>query len=136
MTRHIYRLSIERKSLDRVHKFNCWLADLHKLGFFTRESPSQTKVAEMSTPRRPTPAAGVNSKASSSGVKKKSRMQSIFKKLVKKTSADCFARTYADSSSDEEDDSSCYTTSTVSSEENFHDHMSVSSDESSSDIIH
>jgi len=134
MTRHIYRLSVERKSLDRVHKFNCWLADLHKLGFFTKESPSQTKIAEMSTPRRPTPAAGVNNRPSSSGSKKKSRMQSIFKKLVKKTSADCFTRTYSDST-DDEDDSSTYTTSTVSSEENFHDHMSLSSSSSSSGVL-
>jgi len=131
MTRHIYRLSIERKSLERVHKFNCWLADLHKLGFYTRESPSQTKIAEMSTPRRP-PASASGRKSASS--KKGGRVQSIFKKLVKKTSADCFAKTYSDSTDDEDDSSEYTSSSSTSSEGNYHEHMSVASSSSSSDL--
>lgn len=53
LARHIYRLGCEKKSLEQIHKFNCWLADLHKLDFFTTESPSQTQIAIMHTPHRP-----------------------------------------------------------------------------------
>jgi len=48
-----FRLGCERRSLEQIHKFNCWLADLHKLDFFTSETPSQTHIAIMHTPHRP-----------------------------------------------------------------------------------
>ena len=59
------RLGCEKKSLERIHKFNCWLADLYKLGFYTTESPSQTKIAIMHTPQRPQPAARGQKKSKS-----------------------------------------------------------------------
>jgi len=97
LSRHIYRLSQQKKSLERIHKFNCWLADLYKLGFYTDASASQTKVAETSTPRRPMPAARAG--------RKQSRVQIALKKLIQKTSDTCFLKTYAvDSSSEDEDE--------------------------------
>jgi len=109
LSRHIFRLANEKKSLDRIHKFNCWLADLYKIGFYTDASPSQTKVAETSTPRRPMPAARA--------MKKSSRVQLALKKLLRKTSDTCFSRTYAvDTSSDEEDVMDCQSNSSSSSD--------------------
>uniref|UniRef100_F6YSY4 Uncharacterized protein n=1 Tax=Ciona intestinalis TaxID=7719 RepID=F6YSY4_CIOIN len=64
LSRHIYRLGQDKNSLERVHRFNCWLADLYKLGFYTNESPSQTKVALLHTPKRPQPAARAEKKPS------------------------------------------------------------------------
>uniref|UniRef100_H2Z8I1 Uncharacterized protein n=1 Tax=Ciona savignyi TaxID=51511 RepID=H2Z8I1_CIOSA len=107
LSRHVYRLGTEKKSLERVHRFNCWLADLYKLGFFTNESPSQTKVAETHTPQRPNPAARAE--------KKPSRMQTAFKKLMRKTSDNCFTRTYSADSSEEDEGVSNSSSSSSSS---------------------
>ena len=69
------RLSHDKKSLERIHKFNCWLSDLHKLGFYTEASVSQTQVAEESTPRKPKAAM-----PAARAEKKQGRVQVIVKK--------------------------------------------------------
>lgn len=95
LARHIYQLGRDAKSLNRIHRYNCWLSDLHKLGFYTTETASQTLVAVEMTPARPHPAAAKPEK-------KRSRMQVALKKIIKKTSNTCFSKTYAYNSSDED----------------------------------
>ena len=34
------------RSLNHIHKFNCWLSDLYRVGFLCRETQSQTDVGE------------------------------------------------------------------------------------------
>jgi len=103
VSRHIYRLSHDKKSLERVHKFNCWLSDLHKLGFYTEASVSQTQVAEESTPRKPNAAM-----PAARAEKKQGRVQGALKKIMKKTTSEaCFSKSHANSDYEEntEDDS-------------------------------
>lgn len=57
-----FRLAVQQKSLQRVHRFNCWMADLYKLGYYFSESPSQTRVAVEMTPVKPMPAARSDNK--------------------------------------------------------------------------
>lgn len=97
MARHVYQLGIQGKSLNRIHRYNCWLSDLHKLGFYTTETASQTRVAVEMTPARPHPTARPE--------KKRSRMQVALKKIIKKTSNTCFSKSYAYDSSDDDSDS-------------------------------
>lgn len=122
LARHVYRLGCEKKSLERIHKFNCWLADLYKLGFYTTESPSQTKIAIMHTPQRPQPAARGQKKSN--------------KKLLKKTSDTCFTKTYAaddNSTSSSSDDDELGTISSSDSSQSSRsdattvDNMSIAS---------
>ena len=37
----------EDRSLRHIHKFNCWLSDLHNVGFLNRETQSQTDIGNI-----------------------------------------------------------------------------------------
>lgn len=43
---HVINKIEEQTSLAHVHQFNCFLADLYKIGFLMRETQSQTDVGE------------------------------------------------------------------------------------------
>lgn len=88
-------LGLQGKSLQRIHRYNCWLSDLHKLGFYTSETASQTKVAIDNTPAKPATSGGKTEK-------KRSRMQVALKNMIRKTSTTCFSKTYAYESTESE----------------------------------
>jgi len=50
---HVINKIEEQTSLGHVHQFNCFLADLYKIGFLMRETQSQTDIADAETPRGP-----------------------------------------------------------------------------------
>jgi len=55
---HVINKIEEQTSLAHVHQFNCFLADLYKIGFLMRETQSQTDIADAETPRGPGTEAG------------------------------------------------------------------------------
>merc|ERR1719419_27465 len=67
----------QERSLNHIHKFNCWLSDLYRVGFLCRETQSQTDVARNDTPRDPrgerTSSASQSTRGHSSGGRERAR---------------------------------------------------------------
>ena len=44
---HVINKIEEKTSLGHIHQFNCFLADLYKVGFLMRETQSQTDIGKL-----------------------------------------------------------------------------------------